>query len=245
MFLREVAGGCRLLAGLILSFSRYNCCYPSIGAPSCNKSDNCTAGRTCPISSKFPIAEFHSLHCHVSDDMRKNEALNFSNSFTAGFWWKRPLEVSCPSPGSPQSSHQREARLLIALCSQVWNIPGSYNLPCHILQPGAAQGSTWDFGSGLQSLRVQIPAQETGRDVTLCSLFLVGTQAVTWPTPEINERSTGRTGGITEQFRTGSLRIRTFCRKGGLSWKLDKEKSGPAGPSKEGNTRTKGGKSEM
>lgn len=92
VFLREVAGGWGLLVGLILSFSRYNCCYPPAGVPSCNKSDNnYTAGRTCPIGSKFPTIEFHSFHCDVSYETGKYKVLNFSSSFTAGFGLEKTI----------------------------------------------------------------------------------------------------------------------------------------------------------
>lgn len=37
----------------------------------------------------------------------------------------------------------------------------------------------------------------------------------------------------------------TFCRKGGLQWKLDKGDSGPAGPSKEDNLMQEEGKTEI
>lgn len=53
----------------------------------------------CPISSKLPIIESHSLHCDVSYKTGKYEAVNFSNSFTAGFLLENTTRGLLPNPG--------------------------------------------------------------------------------------------------------------------------------------------------
>ena len=173
-----------MLAGLILSFSRRNCCCPSVDAPSCSKSDNLMAG-----SSKFPITKFHSLHCEAGYEVGKCQGLSSNNSFTAGFRLEKAARGLLPKPVLTAALAAAPGQAAHRTAQPSSEHPSNYNL--HVAFPSLERSraalAAVAQGCSLQGCRHLSGKRE---ESCCCALLLVGTQVVTWPLPETNKRGT-------------------------------------------------------